>query len=121
MKACFFFLKFIFKSIYLWQPRRDNTGLKVSKKKVLQTGRLYNNIEKIFPYNDTTAIKIKRRWMLLEQDLLLIHTLPYTDCNLRFELTFFIIFSWPYLIVKRVIILKILANQNIRVSFRASK
>lgn len=27
-----FFLKFIFKSIYLWQPRRDNTGLKVSQK-----------------------------------------------------------------------------------------
>lgn len=54
----------------------------------------------------------------------------YTDCNnslvierciYRFELKFkIIIFSWPYLIVKRVIIFKILANQNMRVSFRAS-
>lgn len=116
-----FFFKVFFLNQYIYGSLEETIRVLRFPKKVLETGRLYNNIEKIFPYNDTTAMKITRRWMLLEQDLLLIHTLPYTDCNLRFELTFFIIFSWPYLIVKRVIILKILANQNIRVSFRASK
>lgn len=60
------FFKSLFLNQYIYGSLEETIRVLRFPKKVLETGRLYNNIEKIFPYNDTTAIKIKRRWMLLE-------------------------------------------------------